>query len=218
MKKIMTAICCALCIALATTSFTTRASDRQITANKVDYNIIINGEHMAFSYPLLSMDNRVYVSIRELSEILGYEVLWNGQVGEITMSDENYRDEMFDTSQKGTLPNGARYEFRGRGAEDFNLREHRETWEYSREEPLTATVVARTSAEAAENGQRYMRVQGLEKSETAFILVRYCTEADSWVLRVEWDDSPINMPGGPPGLLVISRTSGSMVMYTRPYA
>ena len=217
MKKIVIAICFALCLALATSSFTTRASDKQITAIKVDYSIMINGEKVGLNYPLLSMGNRVYVSIRELSEILGYEVLWSGERGEISMSDNSYRDEMFNASQKGTLPNGARYEFRGRDVEDFNLREFRETWEYSLEEVLVAKVIARTPAEAAEYGQKYMRVYGIEESDDAFIVVRYCHEADSWVLRVDWDDSSLDMMTGLPGLLVINRINGSMVMYARPY-
>ena len=217
MKKVVTAMCCAICFALATSSFTIRASDKQITAIKVDYRIMINGELTDFDYPLLSTGNRVYVSIRELSEILGYEVIWNGEGGEISLSDNNYMEEMFNASQKGTLSNGARYVFRGRDEEDFNLREFRETWVYSREEVLAAKVIAQTPVEAAEYGQKYMRVYGIEKNETAFILVRYCHEADSWVLRIDWDDPHPFIAGGLPGLLVINRTNGSMAMYTTPY-
>lgn len=75
MKKIITVViilfvCMASCVTFA-------LSDREIIAQLERFNIYINGTKKEFTNPIVSIDDKTYVSIREMAEMLGMEVIWN---------------------------------------------------------------------------------------------------------------------------------------------
>jgi len=126
-------------------------------------------------------------------------------------------DRILYSSDKGIVLGDVRYKFQGLKEGEFRLGEYREFYSYTIEEELEDIVIAKTPKEAAELGREHIRYVGwLEGSGTCFLLVRYCSETDSWVLFIEKDD-PVPSPGGLPTILVINRKTGSMVKYNTPY-
>jgi len=215
MRKIIFTICVMICINLIT-AFTvaSRANSNQITVNRVSYDVIIDGESIALDNLLLKYNNRVYVSIRELSELFGYTVLWNGERGEITLESDEYRNKMKDTSFAGVLANGIGYNFI---EDEFDFEKFCERNGYSLFRELDTLVLAQTPAEAAEGGQYHLHppLQSMKEGfeERFAINVRYCSVTDNWILELVLLDAEPFSVLGLPMVLAINRSDGAMALY-----
>jgi hypothetical protein len=223
MKKYVITICIIFCIISITSVPVISANVHQFIINQVDYRILINEEHVDFNSPLITVDNRLYVSLRELSEFLGYEVLWNGERGEVSLKSEELTEKMFYTSFEGILSSGVKYKFHGKDEDVFNFNEFRERYQYKQKRRVDAILIARTPAEAAELGQFYLNpglrnlqpgqfARGYEEDPYTFSL-RYCSETDNWVLQLVFSEGVIAT--GVPGVLAVNRSNGTMVTHHR---
>ena len=216
MKKRLIVICCIVCAFLITSIIVITADNFQFIAYRVDYSILVNGEHVNFRSPLIRTENRVYVSLRDISEFLGYEVIWHGESNQISLRNEVYRQQFYH-SFYGFLPSGTKYEFWGEDKGVFNFNEFLE-----RNQPLLPSspghefdtkIFAQTPSEAAELGQFYLQLRTVLPREhiegvSETIIVRYCAEIDSWVLK---EDLPVDtVIFGATGTLTINRRDGSI--------
>ena len=73
MKKVLILICILLIIPSV---YVFAQNFNQCIAEIVTHKIIFNNKEVSLSNPIVSINNRVYVSIRDLSETLGYNVEW----------------------------------------------------------------------------------------------------------------------------------------------
>ena len=60
-------------------------SSEQIVATTVSYNIEINNELIYLKSPLVTIDNKTYVPLREFAEYIGFNVVWKGTEKKINM-------------------------------------------------------------------------------------------------------------------------------------
>ena len=61
----------------------------------VQYKIMIDGAMLQFANPIVSIDGKTYLPLREVAEILGMNVEWDGEKQEICIS--NYKKETEET-------------------------------------------------------------------------------------------------------------------------
>ena len=211
MKKNLFIVCCVFCVVLIISAGAITANNYQFVAYQANYDILINGEFVVFDAPLIRADNRIYVSLRELSEFLGYEVLymhWGYWGGQISLQDEENRERLLVyTSFQGTLPNGVKYQFYGRDGNIFDLNRYKENRIILERYELSEIAVARTPSEAAEIGYRHL---GVIFGAYDRVIVYYCPETDNWIIGTSG-----RIPPGRtiPIILAINRTTGSMVRY-----
>jgi len=200
------------------------AANNLLSVSRVDYSIIIDGEPTVFNYPIIRLDNRVYVSIRELSELLGYEVIWNGEANEILLNSKEETENIFALSTEGTLPSGIEYKFRGNDEGIFSLEDFVGRWHLTMQIKLEYVDIASSPTEAAEIGQHHFRERARSLSEIQadgvlrFIInVYYCYKTNNWVLHLDYyrlDGLPL-ISRERPDILVINRITGSMYRYIR---
>jgi len=214
MKKSVIVLLSVFCVGLLLSIPSTSKANSQYSANTVNHGISINGKRVAFDTALLSVDGMVYVSIRELAELLGYEVLWDGERGEISLSNENFMEDVLSTSFEGVLSNGIRYTYI---SGDFSLADFCERNNFVLLREVEDTVLARTPTEAAERGQYHLHgpLRSVERGQDVdlSINVRYCSETDNWVLELVLVDAEPYSVLGIPAILAINRTNGKMVLY-----
>ena len=119
--------------------------------------------------------------------------------GEVT-SDKNF--------QRGTLLNGAIYEFRG----EFDFMEFRDNLNLIYETPVRGIVSAGTPTEAAEEGQRiiFSTSHGNRQStiHMSIFVVQYCPITDNWVIWVEFLREYSYRLRGRHDIVAINRTTG----------
>ena len=215
MKKYYFVICILFCISL-TTGFTviSRANSSQITVNQVTCGVIIDGERVILDTPLFNFDDSTYISIRELSELLGYAVLWNGESGEISLESDEYKSKINAASFNGFLENGIGYSFI---ADEFDFVKFCERNKFSLLREIDNSVLAQNPTEAAAMGQYHLHppLKNMESNlgEQLAINVRYCSVTDNWVLELVILDAEPYSILGVPMVLTINRSDGSMALY-----
>ena len=74
-------------IAILTTTTVFAGNVERLTAHVVQFRIFINGEEQHFTNPVVAIDNRTYVPLREVGEALGLNVEWDGENQKIFMND-----------------------------------------------------------------------------------------------------------------------------------
>ena len=72
--------------AIMLTTVVFAANIEQLTANVVQLRILVNDEERNFENPIITINNRTYVPLREVSEVLGMDVEWHGRKQEITIN------------------------------------------------------------------------------------------------------------------------------------
>ena len=65
----------------------------QLTAYVANFRIIVDGEERIFENPIVVIDNRTYIPLREVSEVLGMNVEWCDENQEIII---NSRPELYN--------------------------------------------------------------------------------------------------------------------------
>ena len=113
-----------------------------------------------------------------------------------------------------TLSNGVKYKFIGRDVGEFSINDYINSYTrgvddaYWDKEEIDAIVLAKTPAQAAENGIKYLCTKDLDSEE--HIIVVYCAETDSWMLEISYNTYLVDFPS----ILVINRSDGRVVKYT----
>ena len=90
----------------------------ELIAHRVDYRIFVNGEEKQFDMPIVTIDDRTYIPLREAGEQFGWEVTWDESTKEIHMNanqtdclDSNEFIAAMEESKEGTLANGRKYKY-----------------------------------------------------------------------------------------------------------
>jgi len=81
-KKICTII---LLTAIFFTTVAFADNINQLIANVVQFKVVVNGDEKQFVQPIVTIDDRTYIPLRELSETLGMEVNWDAESQTITI-------------------------------------------------------------------------------------------------------------------------------------
>lgn len=66
--------------------------NEQIFAEKVNYTIKVDGLVKSFLNPIVTIDDRTYIPLRELSELLGYDVEWNEETQTIEIETDTQKE------------------------------------------------------------------------------------------------------------------------------
>lgn len=72
-------IICGLAIAIALITTVSASNIRQLMAYETQFRIFVDGEEQFFEKPVVTINNRTYVPLREIGEVLGMEVEWDGE-------------------------------------------------------------------------------------------------------------------------------------------
>ena len=62
------------------------AADNQIIANIVDNKIIINEQEIKLSETVVTVNDRTYLPLRNIAEVLGMDVEWDGEENKIIIT------------------------------------------------------------------------------------------------------------------------------------
>ena len=65
-----------------------------LTAHVVQFKIFVNGEEQNFESPVVMIDNRTYIPLREVGEVLGMNVEWCGDNQEISISSPQETEDI----------------------------------------------------------------------------------------------------------------------------
>ena len=61
----------------------------QLTAYVVQFRVFVNGEERSFENPIVTINDRTYVPLREVSEVLGMDVKWDGENQKIIINSQS---------------------------------------------------------------------------------------------------------------------------------
>jgi len=95
MKKtlaIIFAFCIISCVPLLVTS------SNQLTADIVQYKIVVDGVDKTFSDPIVSINDRTYLPLREMAETLGMKIDWNADEETIVISSKDTEHTATETT------------------------------------------------------------------------------------------------------------------------
>jgi hypothetical protein len=217
MKKILIIF---LLIAITTltiaTSIMFATSETTLTAHLANFRVFVNGEERNFDNPVVVINDRTYVPLREVGEALDMNVEWCADNRKISISSpeevEENVSEVFERPEasEGILSTGIRYVF---NETEFSVNDFIEQ-SVGASRRIDAIIIASTPAEVAELGQDYLNPCIHERApyiDKDFVIhVYYCAETDSWVLQLflsGFEGSPIF---GIPRIIVINRLDGCM--------
>ena len=91
----------AFVLVISSTAFATNVVE--FVAEKVDFMIFVNGDEKQFENPIVIIDNRTYLPVREVAEALNMGVYWDGSDGKVMISDYDSRSA-FDELTTVTYP------------------------------------------------------------------------------------------------------------------
>ena len=177
---VMVCLCCLLGTVLG-------AQNRVFTAQEADVKVAIDGVPVAFESPMLLLQGRTYVPLRELCDQLDILVEWSPKMRTIDLETQNNKPvpPEQDWLDRGTLKNGLKYLY---------VRERYYNWERevqdlrlqlvsSNERKLPNGVpTAREAAEIwAEENAGYFK-SGID-SNTFYLWIDFDKKLDCWVIR-----------------------------------
>jgi len=154
-------------------------STRQFTATEVDFKIVMNGEERTFHQPIVAIEGRTYLPIREFCDAVGYSISWDEEGRVVSMSDKKgliFNDDLF-TSREGVLENGRKYVFYGTDKHDFSLENYIKEWKLSAYTVFDVKIQEET-LEKTINKVQGLSGWGLQNTENAGIAVYYDSEAE----------------------------------------
>jgi len=203
----------------------------QFIATQVDYRIFLNGEEKQFTMPIVVIDNRTYVPLREVSENFGWRVAWNEEERSIRLNSNYIPDsdefiEMMRTSQEGTLANGRR--FRYIAQQDFVNPERAFSYEESLSDMRLVErsdiyfpsneIIPYTIELTAEIAETYFQMIPHNISEKYENLINlrifYDFENQMWFIITEMNEVPVTLHGAPKfTALTIRKIDGRITVY-----
>ncbi len=77
------------------------ADENTISAQISDFKVKINGYYKNFENPVINVNDKAYLPLRELSELFGLQVNWNGELKTISICSDKQKAD--DTSVDGLL-------------------------------------------------------------------------------------------------------------------
>ena len=98
MKKIITWGIIAVTV-LATVAFASNVE--RLTAYVAQFSIIVDGEEQTLENPAVVINNRTYVPLREVSEVLGMNVEWNEENQTVIINSEQDTNQLYRFEQDG---------------------------------------------------------------------------------------------------------------------
>ena len=185
-------------------------SECQFTTNEINLIVRSDDGEQKFGMPIIAVDGKTYVSLIDVCNRLGFQIIWNEELGVINVFIDKNSKAITKISQEGTLENGRKYKFFGTAENMFDLQkyiyEHRLKYitKYDTKEILE------TPQEAAECAQAYFGL-GQIPVERVSINVYYDVVTDSWVLIEE--DSPGTLRIGGHSILTMQRNDGLIKKY-----
>lgn len=100
MKKIKIIFCFIISAMVCTTIIF--ANDlNQLVAEVVQYDILINGEEKEFQLPIVTIDDRTYIPLREAGGIFGMSVDWVEETQTVIMNNENHDEKLYPFERNG---------------------------------------------------------------------------------------------------------------------
>ena len=127
MKKIILFILF-VCI-VSTASVFASCLYRSYTAKEVHYVVDINGQQQNFELPLVSIEDRTYIALRQLCEKIGYDVEWvedEKQIKIFSVDESLNFYEDICKSQEGTLSDGTKFNYIAK--DDFSYHNQINQW------------------------------------------------------------------------------------------
>ena len=85
MKKFVFGLIIGLGLSLASVSF---AANKEVVAHLTPFKIMINGKITELKNSIVVIDGTSYLPVREISNLLGYEVEWEEETGTIGLSND----------------------------------------------------------------------------------------------------------------------------------
>lgn len=70
-------------------------------AKKVDYPIMVNGETTKLNMPIVSIDDRTYIPLRSLCDVLGINIFWNEEYRRIEIT----KDTLYEKKEGNSFMN-----------------------------------------------------------------------------------------------------------------
>ena len=90
MKKQIIILTIIALFALFAVAFTNNVM--QLTAHIMHFRIFVNGEEKHFENPIITINDRVYIPLREVSELLGMDVEWDDENNKITINSKKLEE------------------------------------------------------------------------------------------------------------------------------
>jgi len=160
-------------------------STRQFTATEVDFKIVMNGEERTFHQPIVAIEGRTYLPIREFCDAVGYSISWDEEGRVVSMSDKKgliFNDDLF-TSREGVLENGRKYVFYGTDKYDFSLENYIEEFDLSAYIVYDVKIQEETLEKTLEKVEE-LSAWGLHpNAEAEGIAVYYDPEAEAFLFK-----------------------------------
>ena len=204
MKKIIIAL--VICMSFA---FGVVADDvyREFTAKEVDYTIQKDNVVQNYTLPIVSIDDRTYVPIRELCENMNYTVDWNEEQKLIALS-EKIEDlpeiDNINSEKNGVLMGGTQYTYVP--DEKFSYVEQSE---FKSLYHLEKGIISSPQI-AAEYANLILKA-----GDDEIVFVSYDREEDVWVVSARLKESKPFHSGRPE--IIIRRSDGKVlgIFYSR---
>ncbi|MCL2456328.1 MAG: WG repeat-containing protein [Defluviitaleaceae bacterium] len=76
------------------------SSSEPLTAYVAQFGVFVNGEEKVFENPIVTIDNRTYIPLREIGEILGIDVEWDGENRRIIINSPQVLYELEQDTNK----------------------------------------------------------------------------------------------------------------------
>ena len=212
MKKTLIIFLLATIVSLTiATSVLFANSETTFTAHLVNFRILVNNEERNFTYPIVVINDRTYVPLREVGEALNMDVKWCAEEREILITSNQNNNGAFErpSASEGILSTGIRYIFLDT---EFNLENLNKRYTIK----IETKIIAQTPKEAAEKGHFYLNpaFRKIDPSvETRIVIsVHYCSETSNWILQLSTPKSEPPIVGIPP-VVVINRIDGKVKVF-----
>lgn len=154
MKKFIAGVIVGVLVATGTSVY----AANQITGVFADFNVLVNGNKVSLEQEPLVVDGSTYLKVREVSEMLGYDVQYENASRTISLSNDGKKYLASDDSGKGELME-EKTVIEGKYINDLAAK-------YSEDGKLSADKI-RT---AIENGTLDVNSQDEETGDSLFIL------------------------------------------------
>lgn len=215
-KRIIIALSLVVGSVILATVVTAALSTRQFTANEVDFKIFIDEKEQNFNQPIVTIEDRTYLPIREFCDAAGFDINWDEEGRVVSMSDKKefvFSDNV-GISREGVLENGRKYVFYGTDKQDFNIQSYIEKMELFTSMIYDAKIQEETIEAIAEKIEVLF---GLDKVpvEMAEITVYYDMKAEALLFMKDYHGVP--QPGGL-NVIVVNCKDGLATLYSSKMA
>ena len=211
MKRKLFIILCLIAFSLFVATMVFAFSTKQYIANEVDYAIIIDEEDYNFTGPIVTINDKTYLPVREFANALGYRVDWNEERREVSIMDQRdcFIDDVY-TTREGVLKNGRKYKFYGTDKQKFNIQNYLNQESLIKFSSCDIKIQEESIEAIIEKVQVLLGIEKLS-SKTVGIIVYYDPETHSLLCMEDFYGVP--QPGGR-SVIVINCENGETTRYS----